>query len=68
MEKNGGITWKSPDYVIEKSSFIKPDGWIYTILDRINQEKVLKYCARWHIGLPKEVQEYEEQFNKGGYA
>lgn len=50
-----------PSYLAEKFGF-KTDEDAYGVLDRINQERVLRYCEKWRMPLPHCVEEYEKSF------
>ena len=56
-----GVGWResAPTYLIEKMGLIGDDvEYAFAKLDMENQARVVAWCRRWGIELPKVVQDY----------
>lgn len=56
------LTDKAPLYIAEKSAMMN-DGYLaFGYLDVHNMQKVVEWCAKWHLDLPDTIQnEWELQ-------
>ena len=59
------INQTSPDYIMEKFNRVSEDvEYAFSSLDHINQGKVIDYCNKWNVKIPKIVDEYISDCSK----
>jgi hypothetical protein len=49
---------KHPEYLLEKTDLIQSGLEAFAALDHINHGRVIDYCAKWGVAVPKAWLEY----------